>query len=225
MFTVEEFNTDKRAIIKNESEVYYDNIIKLEAPFGYLISIDGVNFNTETYVTLQETQNEEKKEFSYYLRYNVNDTSGYYGAISQNIPYEYSCVLVKKEPTITYINIRKTEIGSLVSDASIKIFSFVNYTSNEIEFIIKAKDLSYTNYISGIKSVTLYDYDEKTDSRTFIGEFEKKAVKLLMIKRFGSMLLKFNPIRLVTLMLVSKICSYVSPIIRIMNIPKELLMK
>lgn len=193
VFTVKAFNTDKRAIIENESEVYHDNIIKLEAPLGYLIGVDGVDFNTETYVTLQETQNGEKKEFSYYLRYNVNDTSGYYGAISQKISYEYSCVLDKKEPTITYINIRKTEIGSSVSDAPIKMFSFGNYTNNEIEFIIKAKDMSYTNYISGIKSVTLYDYDEKTNSLTFIGEFEKKDSQTIDDEEIWEYVLKIQP--------------------------------
>ena len=193
VFTVKAFNTDKRAIIENESEVYHDNIIKLEAPLGYLIGVDGVDFNTETYVTLQETQNEEKKEFSYYLRYNVNDSSGYYGAISQNISYEYSCVLDKKEPTITYINIRKTEIGSSVSDAPIKMFPFGNYTNNEIEFIIKAKDLSNSDYVSGIKSVHLYDYDEKTDSRTFIGEFEKKDSQTIDDEEIWEYVLKIQP--------------------------------
>ncbi len=193
VFTVKAFNTDKRAIIENESEVYHDNIIKLEAPLGYLIGVDGVDFNTETYVTLQETQNEEKKEFSYYLRYNANDSSGYYGAISQNISYEYSCVLDKKEPTITYINIRKTEIGSSVSDAPIKMFPFGNYTNNEIEFIIKAKDLSNSDYVSGIKSVHLYDYDEKTDSRTFIGEFEKKDSQTIDDEEIWEYVLKIQP--------------------------------
>lgn len=192
VFTVEEFNTDKRAIIENESKIYHDDIIKLEAPFGYLISIDGVNFNTETYVTLEETPNEGKKEFSYYLRYNVKDTSGYYGAISQMISYEYSCKLDKKEPEITYINICKTE-NTTETDDPIKIFSFGNYTNNEIEFIIKAKDLSYTNYISGIRSVTLYDYDEKTDSRSFFGEFEKKESQIIDDEEIWEYVLKIQP--------------------------------
>lgn len=86
-------------------------------------------------------------------------------AISNEIKYSYSNKTDKVEPNITYINFRKAGDTLQNDHKSLNVFNKMNssgnYSNAEIELVIKAKDLSNSDYVSGIKSATLYDYDEK----------------------------------------------------------------
>lgn len=177
VFTVDEYATDATAIIDNESEVYHNDNICLKAPPEHLISSDGINFYDEITVTLEETSGYDKKEVSYYLK-NINKNSQYYMAISNEIKYSYSNKTDKVEPNITYINFRKAGDTLQNDHKSLNVFNKMNssgnYSNAEIELVIKAKDLSNSDYVSGIKSATLYDYDEKADNLITVGELQEK---------------------------------------------------
>lgn len=177
VFTVDEYATDATAIIDNESEVYHNDNICLKAPPEHLISSDGINFYDEITVTLEETSGYDKKEVSYYLK-NINKNSQYYMAISNEIKYSYSNKTDKVEPNITYINFRKAGDTLQNDHKSLNVFNKMNSSGNysyaEIELVIKAKDLSNSDYVSGIKSATLYDYDEKADNLITVGELQEK---------------------------------------------------
>lgn len=99
-------------------------------------------------------------------------------AISNEIKYSYSNKTDKVEPNITYINFRKAGDTLQNDHKSLNVFNKMNssgnYSNAEIELVIKAKDLSNSDYVSGIKSATLYDYDEKADNLITVGELQEK---------------------------------------------------
>ncbi len=169
VFEVKEYIPNRVAIPENEDNSYHSNQTELAAPDGFLISNDRVDFQEKITITLEETLSDEHKEVSYYLK-NDNKFSSEFGAISNEMKYSYSNKTDEKSPEITYINIRKSGAKTKTTDPDIEnveveppfnMYSFGNYTNTEIELVIKVKDISNSDFISGISSVRLLDGDKE----------------------------------------------------------------